>query len=524
MLQGREGISLTQMSDTIVMLARAKLLGHQYTEAPADDLDSSGLLAVVDVRLCLEYEPLNSQLALQTQADLVAHHMRLAYSVPKHRHYFRSGYSSEPILAEVSVVIIVIMFLTLTEATQAATQQLNHWRTKNKTILIDALNQKMNTGLLDRGERGEVVARALITEAYDRATLRRHERNKPKYPLSMGCGVIEFVEEFVRDHGMITEAYPDNVKGGVTFREAFKHAVLRITHWVRAQDDHILNTDSMAPAFIRGAAFICRRGEAIVDLMAPILLWDEKIAEWVMSSFFWQIKLNKKKGKYQINAEDLGFFPPQERNRNPSSDDNPFTKPLSTKRPYITMVMDLGVLNPPPGHAKFPVQNAVEKFNETLPAETTVAPKATTARSKAKAAVPSSVYPGTPSKLKVGMPVTVETRRTPTPENTHPRYAIYASGCSDTVYAVIEPDQRTKYHQLLRQDELLTEHPRPRTIPQVLNMKPFWRIGPACYSWYDSPLLNGIIHQPSVQADVLRVPRFGESLEADYNDGIDEQE
>lgn len=35
------------------------------------------------------------------QADMVASHFRIAYSVPVHREYLRSGYSSEPLLAEV---------------------------------------------------------------------------------------------------------------------------------------------------------------------------------------------------------------------------------------------------------------------------------------------------------------------------------------------------------------------------------------------------------------------------------------
>lgn len=88
----------------VIELARRKLLSYDvHIETRPGSFNLLTLLAVADVRLCLEYEPRNSALVLEQTADLVSHHMRLVYSVSKHRNYFRSGYSSEPILAEVSV-------------------------------------------------------------------------------------------------------------------------------------------------------------------------------------------------------------------------------------------------------------------------------------------------------------------------------------------------------------------------------------------------------------------------------------
>lgn len=170
--------------------------------------------------------------------------------------------------------------------------------------------------------------------------------------------------------------------------------------------------------------------------------------------------------------------------------------------------MDLGMHNPLFAYAKFPTD---------ILAENTV--------SAIAAAPQGPVTPCTPSKLYAEFPATVmvETESTaPTPQNTHPRYSIYASGCSDTVYNVIEPSDRTKYQQLLGQDHLLAEHPRPHTVTNVLNLKPFWFIGEECYSWYDSPRLNSK-HQRARQSDGIRVPRFGESLEADYEGGKGEE-
>lgn len=85
---------------SVLVLARAKLsgAGHQPGIAAYPVL---GQLASLDLRLCFDYEP-RRQAVEGRDAKLVASHMRLAYSVPRHREYFHSGYSSEPLLAEVS--------------------------------------------------------------------------------------------------------------------------------------------------------------------------------------------------------------------------------------------------------------------------------------------------------------------------------------------------------------------------------------------------------------------------------------
>lgn len=84
--------------------ARRKLINSKISlESYLSSFEWSSLLAVADVRLCLEYDNQNITLVTETSANLVAHHMRLAYSIPKDRNWLHSGYSSEPILALVSV-------------------------------------------------------------------------------------------------------------------------------------------------------------------------------------------------------------------------------------------------------------------------------------------------------------------------------------------------------------------------------------------------------------------------------------
>lgn len=81
---------------------RGKLLSDNDICRPPEEYTKLGRLAVIDVRLNLEYEPLvRGNKAMLAHAQLIKSHMRIAYSVPTHRQYFCSGYPSEPILAEV---------------------------------------------------------------------------------------------------------------------------------------------------------------------------------------------------------------------------------------------------------------------------------------------------------------------------------------------------------------------------------------------------------------------------------------
>lgn len=90
--------------DKVLDLARLKLTAspdydtRTYEPLRTKDDGNYGQLAVADVRLLFDYEPLRED-SHDAQKALVASHMRLAYSVPSHLQYLRSGYSSEPILA-----------------------------------------------------------------------------------------------------------------------------------------------------------------------------------------------------------------------------------------------------------------------------------------------------------------------------------------------------------------------------------------------------------------------------------------
>ncbi|KAG9021020.1 hypothetical protein FRB95_003068 [Tulasnella sp. JGI-2019a] len=140
----------------IIGLARSKLILRHGINGPFNLLTPAAKTAVLDLRLRFEYEPTRN--APRTRdSDLVQSHMRFVQSIPKSREYMRSSYPSEPILAE------------------AAAQQMNVAGTKLEHIL-QGLTDNCDSGMLDKGEQGELVARFLLTIAYDRAAKAKRRR------------------------------------------------------------------------------------------------------------------------------------------------------------------------------------------------------------------------------------------------------------------------------------------------------------------------------------------------------------
>jgi hypothetical protein len=158
-----------------------------------------------------------------------------------------------------------------------------HSRDTNATL--DILVKNVKSGLLDRGERGELVARELLTSAYDRAIVRefndldssRQAGILPFY--SRGVSLATFIGElFVPEIAkLLFDSIPNNVSEGIKFREAFKDAKVRFTHFGRMGDDSGTTAIAARAALTRGMAIITRVGETLVNLIIPIVLRDSKL-------------------------------------------------------------------------------------------------------------------------------------------------------------------------------------------------------------------------------------------------------
>jgi hypothetical protein len=321
--------------------------------------------------------------------------------------------------------------------------------------------------------------------AYDRAIEREDEArqrsetslqdistNDPafKSPRSYSSGVslITFIDELFAEENayQVFESLPDNIKLETKFRDAFKDAKVRFTHFVKMGDSTGTTSAASWVALTRGMAIITRSGEVAVDVIIPILLHDKQLCEEVVSGLLVQFKRRRHSGpkaSYLIDQRTIGFFP----KGSPDSDEHP--------RPYISLVMELGVQ-----------------------------PKGTVPTKELPKSAPSASTT-TPLRLDV-----LKQGRLRHARDTHPRFSIFAYGCSNAVYKGISPDQRATYQYLLASRDFLAEHPRqhPGALDTVGRMKPFWKAGSASYDWVDEKVLGGDVPEIATDNDDRLVTIF----------------
>ncbi|KAG8216587.1 hypothetical protein J3R82DRAFT_6771, partial [Butyriboletus roseoflavus] len=220
-----------------------------------------------------------------TQMEMVASHMRTAFSVPGDRPYSCSGYPSEPFLAE------------------AASRQMYHYM-KNSTRysatrMISILKKNLDDGLINLGQKGEVVMRVLLRNAYINAIVAEQADEIPAYHepnFSKGCSFLQFLKALFTDelYTSILDAKPHNGVDQRALEDAFKDAVVRFTHFVKVVDDSAVSTNAMVSGFLRGSAFICCNYQKVIDIIIPVLLDKrDKLEESSMSALLIQVNRRK---------------------------------------------------------------------------------------------------------------------------------------------------------------------------------------------------------------------------------------
>ncbi|KAL6303725.1 hypothetical protein BKA93DRAFT_786438 [Sparassis latifolia] len=410
----------------LLELARMKLMGmEKYTE----DIDQSkrGLLAALSTRLLLDFEP-TREVSRSMEAQLVEANMRIAYSVPKHREYVRSGCPSEPILAE------------------AAAQAMNEL----KRTVPEQLADFVVDGLIGKGEKGELVMRLLLVQAYDKAAKKTCERDQVDLSFSRSVHLFDFLEALFgpKNLKILKQSCPDNDSRGKKFEDAFKHAQVRFTHFARNGDESSSTSYGAYAAVVRGMAIQCSTNQDVIDCIVPVVLQDDKLCEEIMSGILIQVRNKERREVIVVDEATIrhgkGFFPKGRR-----VDD----------RPYITISMQLGV--------------------QTKASKTALSQTPNASADKGRKGVLS-----TPSRF------TVQGRSPHHKRGVHPRYPISVIGYSKKVFDMV--DNKHHYAVLLGGRDLLDEHPRQADVylTFVRRLKPYWKVGSHCYDWIDEKELN----------------------------------
>ncbi|PPQ89314.1 hypothetical protein CVT25_000381 [Psilocybe cyanescens] len=424
----------------IKQLATAKLL---YKHGP-DSNKATAHLAVLDVLLSLEFNPLKTT-THQLGDEMVASHMRTAYSITEDRAFMFSGYSSEPVLVEAAMDVIQSL------------EDIGNTRCRDPMVDIFATIDDDMIQAIDLGQQGENVAKMILLRAYMRAV---QESRLPTHIIHWhhGCNVIDFLRNLTAMHFQATvlDAVPSNQKEGKPLRDVFKNAWVRFTHFVRAGDNSAMTTSAGWGAFVRGMAMIGWKSQESVDFHIPVLLdKDMPISEGNMTGILVQVKLRPKyspPASVAVDAEKICYFPPSK---------GPRARPGTAgkdSRPYISLVMELG--------KKIVVHHKPQKVVEVLDQGNDL----------------STEPPTRPSIMK-GNNAT-----------THPRYSLFFHGRTHRIYRCVPDDQPTamEFTKLLRIGDMLDSHPEGRDHAYVEQMKPpsGWRVGNQSWSWLSDPFLS----------------------------------
>ena len=163
--------------------------------------------------------------------------MCTVFSVSQECRYIRSGYPSEPLLAE------------------AAACQMDKFQMLTDTnMMLNTLKHELDSALLDQGQQGEVVFCLLLLKAHRHGVRKDHASDSP-YNFSKGCKLTTFIEalfseEYVKE---ILDIVSDNIKSSMTFQMAFKDTIVHFTHFGKMGDDTGTTTDAMFTTHSSGA-------------------------------------------------------------------------------------------------------------------------------------------------------------------------------------------------------------------------------------------------------------------------------
>ncbi|KAK0474636.1 hypothetical protein IW261DRAFT_1341523 [Armillaria novae-zelandiae] len=432
----------------LVLLARSKLT-HK----------NEGSSSNFPVHFMMEFAP-RLEKARRLQEEMVTGHMRIAFSIPSHREYMNSRHPSEPILAEAAAISIY----------------------EENVSMVKVISDLLQNDLITKGERGKLVARLLLTLTWDKAIQAlmstkqspvpwvSHTRGDAAY--SRPIPLIHFLAVLLPSKylELVLQSTPDNRIGGKTFGEAFKHAYIHFMHFGHAGDKDAINSASSLAAFIRGMAFQGCSVQPVIDILIPVLIIPENVAnqpnfnvdKLTLDKFHRSCIMilvkdreNSERRNYTISAESLNFWVDQD---------------ADVDVPYIAILMQLGI---------------IRKSRSTKGQTHTTSVPPTTPPHSPRAPEPTK----TPSNIRVKGGSTKDTRQSDRSSKDHPRYSIIISGCSSAVYKVILPKEKALYSAILTSKGMLHEHPYncEGSLALLRKMKPFWNLGPECFDWVDVP-------------------------------------
>jgi hypothetical protein len=251
----------------ILRLATSKLLGGVESVNPIQELSeqlpptSSGpltqtnrlrLFAILAVRLSLTVGPFSTE-----AAEVVSSHLAVLLKTDDDRHFLRTYYPSEPILAEASA---------------QCTSSIG-WG-----YPLKALYHHMQNGIVDAGYRGELLSKILCLMAMDDTPKPFPEEPTdhvlPYFQHTQPVKVKVFLNKWLASpnrKGQFTDAlYEKNIRTDSDELERFLNGYVFFNHFIRLE--RIVSMEAIVCAWNRGAAIMPKENAHAFDHVIPVML------------------------------------------------------------------------------------------------------------------------------------------------------------------------------------------------------------------------------------------------------------
>ncbi|CAG8649282.1 5507_t:CDS:2, partial [Paraglomus brasilianum] len=318
--------------EKILEIAKSKLIGgldleDWITKKHTEKITIPESIAVLGPRLCIDVVP---QTELAT--ELVASYMSLCYYISNTRESVMIDYPSDPVLAEASAHI---------------TNNTNRIGLAHHVCtLISALRE----GSVEGGYRGELVARLILTMAWDKACI-EHSHTKKANMFSHPMTLQQYFQALLSSK--VWQALQDKLTSEL------QTARIRFTHFIRVT--YTPSPKQLLEFFRRGAAVICKRNQVGVDLILLLLInidEDKEFSPEHVTYVLIQVK-NYQSGKdssYPMTATSL------------LSPNNAGIEEIA-KKPFVALYMQLGALEasfdiPSPDHITRNIKKNLEELEQ----------------------------------------------------------------------------------------------------------------------------------------------------------------
>lgn len=236
----------------------------------------------------------------------VASHLRICFSMTEDRSWAFTGYPSEPLLSCVAAILL-------------------HGTSSSMADALNVLKAKVDGGMVETGQCGELASRLLLLLAKDMyvrsnlstGTISDLHYNGSEDAELIHCqkvSVVNFLEYLFGDEFWL--------KAGEKAKAAFQHAYINFSHWVSMEnfispkDSKLPNVDSSSARcdskewtlrhWHRTSAVQCCHLQPLVDKMIPIYFDDPALGSNDVDRVS-QIFISDKAGKTS-NERDLGFI------------------------------------------------------------------------------------------------------------------------------------------------------------------------------------------------------------------------